>query len=154
MTKQIEGVQIVNLRKIPDERGGIFHMLRSSDPHFTNFGEIYFSKIYRSAIKGWHRHRDITLSYCVVSGMIKLVLFDSRDSSPTQGNIMELFIGDDNYTLIIIPPGITNVHKGITETALLANAPNIPHDQLKPGEMERIDPFKNDIPYNWDIKND
>ena len=27
-------------------------------------------------------------------------------------------------------------------------------DQLKPGEMERIDPFKNDIPYNWDIKND
>lgn len=48
----IEGLLVVPLRRIPDERGTVFHMLRSSDPHFRGFGEIYFSSIYRDAIKG------------------------------------------------------------------------------------------------------
>ena len=41
----IDGVIITDLRKIPDERGAIFHMLRKNDKHFIEFGEIYFSKI-------------------------------------------------------------------------------------------------------------
>jgi len=149
---KIDGVKIISLKKIPDERGTIFHMLRSSDPHFTKFGEIYFSKIYKDSIKGWHIHKDITLHYCVVDGMVKLVLFDSREDSATYGEIMELFIGDDNYSLVIIPPGIANGHKGLTESALLANAPDLPHDKLQKDEMIRIDPHNNDIPYNWDRK--
>ena len=146
---EIDGVKVIRLRKIPDERGTIFHMLRSSDEHFTKFGEIYFSKIYKDAIKGWHIHKQITLNYCVVDGMIKLVLYDGREDSPTKGNLTELFIGDDNYVLVIIPPGIANGHKGITETALLANAPDVPHDKLDKDEMIRIDPYDNDIPYDW-----
>ncbi len=147
---QIEGVNIVKLRKIPDERGTIYHMLRSSDAHFTKFGEIYFSKIYKDSIKGWHIHKRVSLNYCVVDGMVKLVLFDSRKDSPTYGNLMELFIGDDNYCLVQIPVGVANGHKGITKTALLANAPDIPHDQGGEDEMIKIHPHDNDIPYNWD----
>ena len=149
---KIDGVKVISLKKIPDERGSIYHMLRSSDPHFSKFGEIYFSKIYKGAIKGWHIHKEITLNYCVVQGMVKLVLYDSRDNSSTKGNIMELFIGDDNYVLVIIPPGIANGHKGITETSLLANVPDVPHDKLDADEMIRIDPFENDIPYTWNRK--
>jgi dTDP-4-dehydrorhamnose 3,5-epimerase-like enzyme len=48
----IEGVRVVPLRRIPDERGTIHHMLRRTDPHFSEFGEIYFSTIYRNVIKG------------------------------------------------------------------------------------------------------
>ena len=146
---KIDGVKVISLKKIPDERGSIYHMLRSSDPHFTKFGEIYFSKIYKNALKGWHVHKKITLNYCVVSGMIKLVLYDIRDGSPSKGNLMELFIGDDNYSLVVIPPGIVNGHKGITNKALLANVPDFPHDQLGKDEMIRIDPHNNDIPYDW-----
>ncbi|MDA8792864.1 dTDP-4-dehydrorhamnose 3,5-epimerase family protein [Bacteriovoracaceae bacterium] len=146
----IEGVKIIPLRKIPDERGTIFHMLRSSDDHFTKFGEIYFSKIYSDSIKGWHTHKQITLNYCVVDGMVKLVLFDAREDSPTYQKLMELFIGDDNYCLVIIPPGVCNGHKGVTQTALLANCPDVPHDKLIENEMERIDPHNNNIPYRWD----
>ena len=145
----IEGVKVIKLKKFPDERGSIYHMLRASDEHFTKFGEIYFSKIYKGAIKGWHIHKQITLNYCVVSGMVKLVLFDTRENSSTKGNLMELFIGDDNYCLVQIPVGIANGHKGITETALLSNVPDVPYDQLSKDEMIRIDPHKNDIPYNW-----
>ena len=53
---RIAGAQIVPLRRIPDERGTIYHMLRRDDPHFIEFGEIYFTSIYRGVIKGWHRH--------------------------------------------------------------------------------------------------
>lgn len=148
----IEGVKIIPLKKIPDERGTIFHMLRSSDSHFTKFGEIYFSKVYKEAIKGWHTHKSITLNYCVIFGMVKLVLFDNRKDSPTKNNLMELFIGDDNYCLVIIPPGVTNGHKGITEFAVLANVPDISHDKLEKDEMERIDPYNKEIPYNWKRK--
>lgn len=140
------------MRRIPDERGTIYHMLRASDEHFTKFGEIYFSKIYKDAIKGWHIHKQITLNYCVVYGMVKLVLYDSRADSPTKGNVIELFIGDDNYCLVQIPVGVANGHKGITETALLANVPDVPNDQLIKDEMIRIDPYNNDIPYNWNRK--
>ena len=76
------------------------NMLRSTDPHFTKFGEIYFSKIYRGAIKGWYIHERVTLNYCVVYGMVKLVLYDPREDSRTKGNLVELFIGDDNYCLV------------------------------------------------------
>ena len=79
-------------------------------------------------------------------------LFDERQQSPTKGNIMELFIGDDNYCLVQIPIGVANGHKGITETSLLANVPDIPHDQLIENEMIKIDPYSNNIPYNWDRK--
>ena len=148
----IEGVKIIQLTKIPDERGTIFHMLRTSDPHFTKFGEIYFSKIYANAIKGWHLHKTITLNYCVVSGMIKLVLYDSRKLSKTYGEIMELFIGDDNYTLVSIPPNITNGHKGLSTHSILANCTDYPHDQIESEEMVRLDPHSNEIPYNWERK--
>lgn len=149
----IDGVKVIKLKKFPDERGTIYHMLRASDEHFTKFGEIYFSKIYKGAIKGWHIHKEITLNYCVINGMVKLVLFDLREESITKGNLMEFFIGDDNYVLVIIPHGVANGHKGITETALLANVPDVPHDKLDTSEMIRIDPYDNDIPYDWGRKN-
>ena len=42
----------------------------------------------------------MTLNNCCVVGMIKLVLYDNRDNSNTKGELMELFIGEDNYKLV------------------------------------------------------
>ena len=147
----IEGVLIVPLRQIPDERGKIMHMIRADSDHYEKFGEIYFSVAYPGTIKGWHRHTRQTQNYAVVSGMIKLVLFDSRDNSPTKGELMELFIGEDNYCLVKIPPGITNGYKTYgVRPAFLANCATEPHDSQ---EMIRIDPFSTEIPYDWALKN-
>ena len=79
----IDGIRVVPLRRIPDERGTILHMLRRTDEHFVEFGEIYFTTIYRGVVKGWHRHRLMTLNYACISGRIKLVLYDDRPDSPT-----------------------------------------------------------------------
>lgn len=146
----IKGVNIKPLKKIPDERGMVMHMLRCDDPEFKKFGEIYFSTAYPGVIKGWHLHKEMTLNYAVVQGMIKLVLYDDRKDSPTRGELMEIFTGEDNYCLVTIPPSIWNGYKCIgNETAIVANCATQPH---RKGEMLRKDPFnKSLIDYNWEI---
>jgi len=145
----IEGVEIIPLKQFPDERGKIMHMLRCDDPWFEKFGEIYFSVVYPGIIKGWHLHKSMILNYAVVSGTIKLVLYDSRDSSTSKGELMELFPGESYYSLIKIPPGIWNGFKGIgIKPAIVANCSSEPHD---PNEIMRLDPFNPYIPYNWGI---
>ena len=146
----IDGVKVISLKKIPDERGVVMHMLKATDPHFEEFGEIYFSTVYPCVIKGWHLHKKMTINYAVPVGMIKLVLYDQRENSQTKGNIMELFIGEDNYVLVQVPFGIVNGFKGMgTKPAVVANCATIPHD---PDEIVRIAPFTKDIPYDWGLK--
>jgi dTDP-4-dehydrorhamnose 3,5-epimerase len=146
----INGVLVKELSQITDERGKIMHMLRADEPHFEKFGEIYFSIVYPGIVKGWHIHKEMTLNYAVISGMVKLVLYDPRKGSKTKGEIQELFIGDDNYVLVKIPPGIWNGFKGIgAKPAIVANCATIPH---RPDEIERLDPSDNDIPYDWGLK--
>jgi dTDP-4-dehydrorhamnose 3,5-epimerase len=143
----IEGVLVVPLRRIPDERGTIFHMLRSDDPHFQSFGEIYFSSIYPGVIKGWHLHHRMTLNYACIYGRIKLVCYDDRPGSPTRGELMEIFLGPDDYSLVVIPPEIWNGHKGMgLDVSIVANCATHAHDST---QSERLDPFHDSIPYDW-----
>lgn len=146
----IHGVSIRPLRQIHDERGKVMHMLRQDDPWFEKFGEIYFSVVYPGVIKGWHLHQRMTLNYAVVNGMIKLVLYDDREGSPTRGEFQEVFTGEDNYALITIPPGVWNGFKGMgVKPAIVANCATEPHD---PEEIVRVDPFAEKIPYDWGLR--
>ena len=146
----IKGVAVHPLRRIPDERGMVMHMLRADAPHFERFGEIYFSTVYPNVVKGWHLHRRMTLNYAVVSGMIKLVLYDDREDSPTRSELMELFVGEQNYVLVTVPPFVWNGFKGVGPVpAIVANCATHPHD---PAEIERLDPWSERIPYRWDVR--
>lgn len=146
----IEGVKVISLSKIMDERGMIMPMLRNDAAHFKGFGEIYFSIIFPGAIKAWHLHTKMTLNYAVVSGNIKLVLYDSRPSSVTHQQLQEFFIGDDNYCLVSVPPGVINGFKAIgNQKAIVANCTDYPHT---PDEITRIDPFDKNIGYDWNMK--
>jgi dTDP-4-dehydrorhamnose 3,5-epimerase len=147
----IEGLVVKKLDIIADERGSVMHMLRADDPEFEVFGEIYFSTVFPGVVKGWHLHRRMTLNYAVVFGMIKLVLFDDRPASSTRGKVEELFIGEQNYTLVKIPPEVWNGFKGIgVRPAIVANCATLPHD---PAEIVRLDPMSREIPYDWQLVN-
>ena len=146
----IHGVVVVPLQRFPDERGVVSHMLKATDPHFVQFGEIYFSSIHPGTVKGWHRHTPATLNYACVVGCIKLVLFDGREDSPTKGELMELFLGEANYCLVQIPPGVWNGFKAVGgEQAVIANCCTHAHGDF---ESERLDPFDSPIPYDWTAK--
>lgn len=145
----IEGVFLHPLRRIPDERGQILHLLRADAPHFDRFGEIYFSQVYPGVIKGWHIHRVMTLNYAVPIGMIKMALYDDRPESPTFKELMEVYLGESNYQLLTVPPGVWNGFKGVgVAPALVANCATHVHD---PEEIDRMDPFDNHIPYDWSL---
>ena len=146
----IDGLRVTPLRRIPDERGAVMHMLREDDEAFERFGEIYFSLVYPNVVKGWHLHRRMTLNYAVPVGMIKLVCFDERPDSPTRGNVHELHVGELNYALVTIPPLIWNGFKGEGDrAALVANCATVAHD---PEEIERLDPFSDRVPYDWSLR--
>ena len=146
----IEGVKIIPLKQIVDERGKVMHMLKRSDEYFQDFGEIYFSVVNPGAIKGWHVHKKMVLNYAVPIGNIKFVLYDGRENSTTFREVQEIFMGPDNYCLVIVPPLVWNGFKGIgLQPAIVANCSTIMHD---PNEIDRMDPFDENIPYNWEIK--
>jgi dTDP-4-dehydrorhamnose 3,5-epimerase len=145
--KPIDGVIIKPLKRFPDERGTVMHIMKATDEEFKGFGEVYCSSIYPGVVKGWHYHENVTLNYVVLKGMIKFVLYDEREGSPTKGSIQEIFMGDHNYVRVTVPPGIWSGFKCMgTEPALVCNVIDKPHDEA---ETRRCDPHSGSIPYNW-----
>lgn len=145
---QIDGVIITELRQFSDGRGAVLHMLRCDAPEFVRFGECYFSEVLPGAIKAWKRHRVQTQHLAVPVGRIRLVIYDNRGSSRTQGNLQVLELGrPDAYLRLRIPPGLWYGFACISATpALLANCSDLPHD---PAESELLLANDSTIPYAW-----
>ena len=144
----IDGVLINKLKQIPDERGAIYHMLRRDNSHFIEFGEIYFSIAFPGKIKGWHEHTKQIQNYAVIYGKIKLVLFDNRPQSKTYKKINEIFLGNENYSLVTIPTGIITGYQCVSKTkSILANCSTLQHD---PKEMINYNHDGDKVPYDWE----
>jgi dTDP-4-dehydrorhamnose 3,5-epimerase len=103
-------------------------------------------------VKGWHYHRIQTDHFVCVAGMAKVVLYDDREGSNTQGEVDEFFMGHLNPILLKIPPGVMHGFKGISgETALIVNAPTELYDYAQPDEY-RLPPHTDQVPYDWSRK--
>ena len=143
----ISGVSVIPLKRIPDERGDVLHMLRADASHFQGFGEIYFSEIHPGAVKAWRKHHKMTVNYAVPVGEIKLVLYDDREGTPSPHQVAELTLGASNYHLVSVPPGVWYGFKGLGATvALVANCATLPHDE---SEIERADRDEGRFGYDW-----
>ena len=150
--KLIDGVKLKNLKPIPDERGRVMEVIREDDELFIKFGQVYITTAYPGVIKAWHYHKKQTDNFCTVKGMMKVVLFDSRNDSPTKGEINEFFTGEHNPILIQIPPLVYHGFKCIGEDeAVLINCPTEPYDHDEPDEY-RIPAHDKSIPYDWTRK--
>jgi len=147
----IQGVVVKSLKKISDDRGKILHIMKSSDAEYNEFGEVYCSTVYPGIVKGWHLHTEMTLNYVVLRGKIKFVLHDRRIDSPSFGETQVIYMGDENYVRVSVPPNIWNGFMGVgLEESFIVNFTDIPHD---PNEIERMDPHHNGIiDFDWSIK--
>ena len=148
----IDGVSVKDLRIIPDERGRLMEILRSDDQEYTEFGQVYMTTCYEGVVKGWHFHKKQTDFMAVVSGMMKIVLYDSREDSPTFREINEIFAGEYNPVRVKIPPGVCHGFKCVSPgEAVVINTVTQPYAYNDPDEF-RMDPHQNDIPYDWNRK--
>ena len=145
----IKNVTLKPLRVMCDERGRLMEMLRKDDPLFQGFGQVYLTTAYPGVVKAWHYHRLQWDHFVVVHGMMKVVLYDSREDSPTKGEVNEFFMGPHNPILLQIPPLVYHGFKCISEhEAIVINTPTEVYRYKEPDEY-RVDPHSGDIPYNW-----
>jgi dTDP-4-dehydrorhamnose 3,5-epimerase len=146
---RIAGVKTRTLRVIPDERGWLMEILRADDGElFTKFGQVYVSATYPGVVKAWHYHERQVDNFACVAGMVKLVLVDTRDDSPTRGAINEFFIGSLNPMLVQVPNLVYHGWKCIgSEVALVVNVPTESYHYAQPDEY-RLAPHGT-LPYDW-----
>jgi dTDP-4-dehydrorhamnose 3,5-epimerase len=145
----IKGVKTKNLKVIPDERGRLMEILRSDDNLFLKFGQVYMTTTYPEVVKAWHKHEKQADNVACIQGMIKLVLYDPRKNSSTYKEVNQFLIGVHNPMLIQIPAGVYHGWMCVsTEEAIVINIPTEAYDYEHPDE-QRLDPHKNDIPYDW-----
>ncbi|WAC07093.1 MAG: dTDP-4-dehydrorhamnose 3,5-epimerase family protein [Thermodesulfobacteriota bacterium] len=148
----IMGVKTKLLKVFPDERGRLMEMLRSDDEIFMKFGQVYMTTAFPGVVKGWHYHKVQYDNMVVVKGMMKIVLYDSRNDSPTHKEVNEFFLGDYNPQLLQIPPLVFHGFKCVSESeALVINIPTEAYNYSLPDEY-RVSPDDNDIPYDWNRK--
>ena len=152
MSRLIAGVEVKRLKPVPDERGRVVELLRSDDAIFERFGQATLTTAHPGVVKGWRVHRVQVNHLAVLSGSVKLVLFDDRDDSETRGETNEFFVGDYNPILVKVPAGVTHGFKTVGSLeALVLNIASEPHRANDPDES-RLDPVLNEIPYDWDRK--
>lgn len=134
----IKGVKTKPLKMFGDEKGKVMHMMKCTDDSFKKFGEVYFSVAFPGIIKGWHKQKKATRNYAVVEGNIQLVIYDGKE-------FQEFFIGEDNYYLVTIPPGVWSAFKAIgNKKAIVADLTDLPHN---PQESEKAD--ISSFSYKW-----
>lgn len=148
----INGVKIKRLKVIPDQRGRVMEILRRDDELFREFGQVYMTTTYPDVVKAWHKHEKQSDNIACVAGMIKLAIYDSRPQSPTFKEINEFYLGVHSPMLVQVPAGIYHGWMCVSqEEAIIINIPTERYDYDQPDE-QRLDPHKNDIPYEWKRK--
>ena len=135
----MDGIILTPLNQIHHPKGDIYHAMKKSDDGFDGFGEAYFSSVYKNSIKGWKKHKDMTLNLLVPIGEIEFVVYDE--------DLKEFFsvrISQNNYQRLTIKPNLWLAFKGIDENNMLLNLTSIEHD---PNESENME--LTSIPYEW-----
>ncbi|QQG52659.1 MAG: dTDP-4-dehydrorhamnose 3,5-epimerase family protein [Candidatus Falkowbacteria bacterium] len=137
----INEVIIKELTKNNDERGFLTELFRADELDFKP-AMSYASFTNPGVIRGPHEH--VAQSDCFVflgPGSFALHLWDRRENSSTNGEKMEIIVGENNPTLVIVPPGVVHGYKCVSEIpALSLNFP----DKLYRGEgkKEEVDEIR------------
>ncbi len=154
----INGVEFKVLKVMKDERGRLMEVLRVDEPLFSKFGQVYITTCLPGFAKAWHYHKLQSDFFTCMKGKMRLVLFDSRQDSPTKGEVQEFVISmDENPVLVKIPPLVYHGFEcDSEEEAIAMNVPDRTYNRL-PFSKESPDEYRlpfdaADIPYKWKAK--
>jgi dTDP-4-dehydrorhamnose 3,5-epimerase len=145
----IDGVILKKLVRHPDERGFFLELIRQTDPFFAEgFAQLSHSKMYPGVAKAWHIHKTQIDWWYVPIGRLKVGLSDRRPDSPTFGQTITLFLGEDVEPAVLrIPPGVAHGCKAIGGTSHLFYVTSNTYDASEEGRIAHNDPS---IHYDWE----
>jgi len=130
----MEPIRVEPLRRIPDARGCVMHGWKAEGHDCdVRVQEVYATTIRRGVVKGWHKHKSLTVRYVPLVGEVRIVLLDAREC----GDKRDFVMGARNYVRVTIPPGVWIACQALTEEAMLLNVADEMH---VPSEMERRNP--------------
>jgi len=137
----IKDIVIKPLQKYKDERGWLTEIFRRDEFDFDP-AMTYVSQTEPGVVRGPHEH--VFQSDCFVflgPGTFRLHLWDRRPGSSTEGESMEVEVGAENPSLVIVPPGVVHGYKCISDVPAISI--NLP-DKLYKGEgkKEEIDEIR------------
>jgi len=145
----IDGVRIVRLKKVVNDRRHLMEVQREDDDHFIGFGQAYVTCTFSGVIKAWYRHHKQIDQIALVRGAAMLVLFDDRAQSPSAGRTVECALSDDNPALVQIPPGVWHGFQARgPEPLFLLHLNSIAQNVNDPDE-DRLPSDSAEIPYAW-----
>ncbi len=149
MPATIDGVVVTPLKLLPNDRGRLMEVQRRDSPEFPGFGQVYVTQSFAGVVKAWYRHSKQIDQLAAITGLVKLVLYDTRDNSPTHGSVMEIMLGEMMPRLVLIPPGIWHGFQAVGDSsAFLLHVNSEPFHPDAPDE-ERLDSTDPLIPYRW-----
>jgi dTDP-4-dehydrorhamnose 3,5-epimerase len=144
----VDGVRLRPAVTQSDERGTVTEIY---DPSWGFTDEplvyVYETTVHPGQKKGWiiHFEQDDRLYFSV--GAAKIVLYDARSSSPTNGLVQELFLGAANRGLLRIPAGVFHAVVNVGPTELrFVNVPTEPYRHERPDKY-RLPADTSAIPY-------
>lgn len=137
----IEGVIIKKLEKYSDERGWLAEFFRNDEMNFCP-AMGYISVTESGVARGPHEHEKQTDFFIFPGpGDFNLYLWDNRDGSKTKGEHMNIQVGKNNPTFVLVPPGVVHGYKCVsTVEGFCVNLP----DKLYKGEgkKEEVDEIR------------
>lgn len=150
---EIDGVHIKKLVTHCDDRGYFRELLRDDDGLLKRFGQASISLTYPGIIKAFHWHKRQDDLWYVAGGMARVVLYDRRAGSPTEGCTQVIYAGEQNPVLVLIPAGVAHGYQVLgTQPVQLFYFVTEHYDPLAPDE-ERIPYDDPAIGFDWSIKN-
>lgn len=139
------GVEVVRLITHADHRGQLTPVIDTRDPFWAEpIVYAYRFTILPGRIKGWGMHKLQTDRYFVLSGNVRVVLWD--------GSCFEQFYFTDGTPgLVKIPVGIWHADQNWGQSeAQVVNFPTEPYNPTEPDKY-RIDPASPEIPFDWTL---
>ncbi|KPK40743.1 MAG: hypothetical protein AMJ78_06905 [Omnitrophica WOR_2 bacterium SM23_29] len=146
----IEGVKQIELKAHVDDRGYLIEILRSSDEHFTKFGQVYLvGNFSKGTIRAFHKHNILWDWFFISHGAAKFILVDDRKESKTYKQMDTFVVSSRNPSLIVVPPGVYHGWMSLEDDTQLISTASEVYNREKPDEM-RISPDSfGDI---WQVK--
>jgi dTDP-4-dehydrorhamnose 3,5-epimerase len=153
MARRIAGVRIVRVAGYHDQRGSLLPFLDFESPFWSEpVVHGYVFTIRPGRIKGWGMHKRQADRYFVLSGNLRVVLWDGREDSPDKGSFCEFFFTAGSSGLLYIPPGVWHASQNWGRTlGRIVNLPTVRFDTGDPDKY-RLDPHGGAIPFDWQLR--
>lgn len=113
----INGVKIVELTTHNDDRGFFREIIRFTEK-FGDIpvGQLSHSLVKEGVVKAWHGHVYQSQWNYVVTGLIKVALYDNRKESATYKETMKFFTSSAVLPVAyFFPPGVLHGYKCLKE---------------------------------------